>query len=138
MEIIIWCVDSQVVRAMKRGLKLQNKLEKKRIPYLSVNPFSVSGICSHGNRFIMHQQDISNRYMYLEPAERDNDGESEGQEYVGGGEDCETRLSECADGEDADLPPPGRRPFPLSLSAESIQAHHCQKHCGCLVLTLGN
>jgi hypothetical protein len=41
----------------------------------------------------------------LEPAEGGDNGECHGQEYVGGREDCETGLSECADGEHADLPP---------------------------------
>jgi hypothetical protein len=34
---------------MKRELKDQKMFVKKRIPYLSVRPFSVSGICRHDN-----------------------------------------------------------------------------------------
>ena len=132
----IWCLDSQVVRAMKRGLKLQNKLEKKRIPYLSVNPFSVSGICSHGNRFIMRQQYISNgctwnqqRETTMERAKARN--MLEGERIAK--RDCRNvrmvRMQTCHHQDVGHF---------LSLCLQSqYKPHRCQKR-GFLVLTLGN
>ena len=110
-----------MVRAMKRGLKLQNMMVKKRIPKRSVSPFSVSGSCSHDNQSVLISG-LSCSCTDLEPTEGGDNGECHGQEYVGGREDCETGLSECADGEHADLPPPRRRPLPLSHSAGTAKS----------------
>ena len=95
-----------MVRAMKRGLKLQNMIVKKRIPKRSVSPFSVSGSCSHDDNQSILIFELSCLCTDLKPAEGGDNRECHGQEYVGRREDCETRLSECADGEHADLPPP--------------------------------